>query len=228
MRKSSSILKIFIALCFAYLLVIVLRLDDIAMYLKPLLLPFLLYTVYVHKMFETKKLLLTALFFSWLGDCVLLFSDQGDIYFIIGLVLFLIAHFFYIVLFTKQKSQPLLQNKSGFWLGFLVVSLYLIGLMAVLLPKLGELKLPVIIYALTISIMLLSALKGWFVWKKEAKYFILIGATLFVLSDSILALDKFYATLPLATFWIMATYLTAQLFLTYGILKMNKKQITLH
>ncbi|MDI9256716.1 lysoplasmalogenase [Flavobacterium sedimenticola] len=228
MRKSNGILKIFIAFCLGYLLVIALRLEDIAMYLKPLLLPFLLYTVYIHKIFETKKLLLTALFFSWLGDCVLLFSDQGDLYFIIGLVLFLIAHFFYILLFTKQKSQPLLRNKSGFWLGFVAVSAYLFGFLALLLPKLGKLKLPVIIYALTISIMLLSALKGWLRWKKESKYFILIGAALFVLSDSILAVDKFYVTVPLATFWIMTTYLTAQLLLTYGILKMNKKQITLH
>ena len=61
------------------------------------LVPILLVAVYFSEGFTTKKVLLTALTFSWIGDVVLLFASKGEIYFILGLVAFLISHVFYIV-----------------------------------------------------------------------------------------------------------------------------------
>lgn len=52
----------------------------------------------------------------------------------------------------------------------------------------------------------------------------LLGAAFFVTSDSILAINKFHAQIPLASFWIMITYLIAQFCITDGILKLNQKQ----
>ena len=96
--------------------------------------------------------------------------------------------------------------------------------MLLLLPNLGELMLPVFAYAMIISIMLLFALKGFLNWQKPANSYILIGAIIFVASDSILALNKFYATLQYSSFLIMLTYLTAQYLIVIGILKLNKKK----
>jgi uncharacterized membrane protein YhhN len=59
-----------------------------------------------------------------------------------------------------------------------------------LLPSLGDLTIPVFIYALVISTMLLFAFA--LMWKKPANWYILIGAVIFVSSDSILAFNKFY------------------------------------
>ena len=67
------------------------------------------------------------------------------------------------------------------------------------------------------------ALKGAFNWEGNSKYCVFIGAIFFVTSDSILAIDKFHEPIPLASFWIMITYLIAQFCITDGILKLNKK-----
>ena len=228
MRKSISLLKVFIAFSLVYLLIVLFELDDIARYIKPLLLPLLLYAVQIHKPFETKNLLLISLLFSWLGDCVLLFADQDELYFIIGLALFLVAHLFLVFLFIDQKRETFQQKNSKFSIGIGLIAIYLIGMLLLLIPGLGDLKLPVTLYAIVISIMLSLALRGIYHWEKESKHIVFIGAISFVISDSILAIDKFYTGISKDTFWVMLTYLIAQFCITYGILKLNKKQIALH
>jgi len=222
MINSQNLLRGFIAIGIIYCVLLIAGFDSITYYMKPFLLPFLFYSVVKDTGFKTKKWLLAALLFSWVGDCFLLFTEQGQLYFILGLVAFLIAHIFLIVLFTKQKSDNQSFRKGLFWLGVAVATLYLVSILSLLLPSLGDLTFPVIIYALTITIMLKTALKGIFDWKQNSKYIVLIGAAFFVTSDSILAINKFHAPLPLASFWIMLTYLMAQFFITDGIVKLNK------
>ena len=222
--KSNIILKSFIGFSLVYLLIIVFKREDIVWFLKPFLLPFLIVAVYLNEKFTTKKILLTALTLSWIGDIILMFTDKGEFYFIAGLVAFLLSHISYITLFNKQLKIYLKKSKIIFWVGVTTIAFYLIVMMLILLPSLGDLKIPVFVYALTISIMLLFALKGFMNWHKPASLYILIGATIFVASDSILAFDKFYAPLQYSSFLIMATYLTAQYMIVIGILKLNKKK----
>lgn len=221
--KSSTVFKSFIAFSFVYLLMLLLGQDEQAWYLKPLLIPFLLLAVYFNEKFDTKNFLLVALTMSWIGDVILLFADKGELYFILGLIAFLFSHICYIILFSKQLKIYLKKSKIIFWTGVTAISIYLIVMMLILLPSLGDLKIPVFIYALTISIMLLFALKGFFNWHKPASIPILIGAFIFVISDSILAFDKFYAPIQYSSLLIMATYITAQYFIVMGILELNKK-----
>ena len=222
--KKDLILKSFIGLSFIYLVILVFDRDDLVWFLKPFLLPFLILAVYVHEKFSTKKILITALTLSWIGDIILMFADKGELYFIAGLVAFLLSHISYITLFNKQLKIYLKKSKVIFWVGVTTIAFYLIVMMLILLPSLGDLKIPVFVYALTISIMLLFALKGFLNWQKPANSYILIGAAIFVASDSILAFDKFYAPLQCSSFLIMATYLTAQYFIVIGILELNKKK----
>ncbi|MFV8270041.1 lysoplasmalogenase [Flavobacterium sp. GT2N3] len=221
--KSNLILKNFIGFSLVYLLIILFGSEEIAWFLKPFLMPFLILAVYVHERFITKKILLTALTLSWIGDVILLIPDQGEIYFTAGLIAFLFSHISYIILFSKQLKIYLKKSKIIFWVGFTAITFYLIVMVLILLPSLGNLKIPVFVYALTISIMLLFALKGFLNWQKPARIYILIGALIFAASDSILAFDKFYAPLQNSSFLIMATYLTAQYLIVTGILKLNKK-----
>ncbi|WP_394758762.1 lysoplasmalogenase [Flavobacterium sp.] len=205
-----------------YLSLILFGQDAIAWYFKPILLPFLIFTTYKSEDFSTKKWLLMALLFSWIGDIILMFADKGELYFIFGLVSFLIAHILFIVLFIKQKTE----NKSTnnlFWLGVVTVLIYLASMLSLLFPKLGELKIPVSIYALTISVMLVMSIKGYFSWQKPNNTLILIGAIFFVTSDSFLAINKFYNPIPSSNFIIMITYIVAQYYITSGILKLNKE-----
>jgi uncharacterized membrane protein YhhN len=222
--KSTIILKSFIGFSLVYLLIILFEKEEIAWFLKPLLLPFLILAVYINERFNTKNILLTALTLSWIGDIILMFADKGELYFIAGLIAFLLSHISYIILFSKQLRIYIKKSKIIYWIGVTAIALYLIVMMLILLPSLGDLKAPVFVYALTISIMLLFALKGFLNWQKPASIYILIGAIIFVASDSILAFDKFYAPLKYSSFLIMVTYLIAQYLIVTGILKLNKKK----
>jgi uncharacterized membrane protein YhhN len=222
----NTALQFYVGFSFAYLAIILFGREDIAWFLKPLLLPFLLFTVYRSVSFPTRKMLLTALAFSWIGDIILMFTDKGELYFIFGLVLFLISHVFYIALFLKQKSHTKAAAKPISLASCLIVLVYLKSMLSLLFPTLGPLKVPVAVYAVTISIMLIAALRGYFNWNNSAKYFVLFGAVLFVVSDSLLAIDKFHSALPAASLSIMSTYLAAQFFISIGILKLNSAIIS--
>jgi uncharacterized membrane protein YhhN len=206
-----------------YLILTVFKLDDITWYMKPFLIPFLILAVIKKEFFQTKKWLLLALLFSWIGDVILLFSERDELFFIFGLLFFLVAHILFIILFVKQPSVINHKNSNWFWFGLGIIALYLFGMLSLLIPKLGSLTIPVSVYASTISIMLIEALKGIFNWKGDARKTVLVGAFFFVVSDSILAINKFYCLLPMVSFTIMSTYLIAQYCITAGILKLNEK-----
>lgn len=218
----SNYLKIFAGISAFYLIHLFIGQDEIAWYLKPILLPFLILEAYSSEKFKTKNLLLSALIFSWIGDIILMFADKSELYFIFGLVSFLIAHIIFIVLFTKQEKENTSTNKL-FWAGLVIVGIYLFGMLSLLYPSLGDLKIPVTVYAITISTMLLMAIKGYFNWNKPNNLTILLGAIIFVSSDSILAINKFHSALPQSGFLIMITYIVAQFLITKGILNLNKK-----
>ncbi|MEO8235293.1 MAG: lysoplasmalogenase [Flavobacterium sp.] len=221
----SRLLNYFLAISTCYLLLIIFGQDNIAWYFKPFLLPFLILVAYKSDLFATKKWLLFALIFSWIGDVILMFADKGELYFILGLVCFLIAHILFIVLFIKQKTEDNYIKNWRFWLGFLAVIVYLGCMLSLLFPKLGDLKIPVSVYAFTISLMLVMATKGYFSWQKPMNLLILIGALFFITSDSLLAINKFYNPILSANFIIMFTYIVAQYCITAGILRLNKKDL---
>lgn len=216
----NKFLNYFVGISAFYLLLIAIGKEDLAWFFKPLLLPGLLLATNSYNSFPTKKWLLLALGFSWLGDIILMFADKGELFFIFGLVSFLIAHILFIVLFIKQDTQ-FSPNKLLFGLGILAVAGYLYTMLTLLIPSLGELKIPVSVYAFVISLMLIMAIRGSLTWIRPMNILILNGAIAFVTSDSILAIDKFYNPLPNASLLIMSTYIIAQFLITLGILKLN-------
>ena len=79
---------------------------------------------------------------------------------------------------------------------------------------LGDLKIPVTVYTSVIMIMGISALFR----KADGANLVLIGAILFICSDSLLALNKFYHGFEAADFWVMLTYILAQYFIVSGMI----------
>ncbi|HCF04122.1 lysoplasmalogenase [Flavobacterium sp.] len=222
--KNKLYLSVYIGFSIFYLLITAFDQEDIARILKPFLLPILVFAVASSAHFGTKKILITALTFSWIGDVILLFADKGEIYFIFGLVAFLVSHVFYIVLFSKQTISKTISNKLSFGAGIGLILLYFFGMITTLGPKLGSLTIPVVIYAVVISTMLFYALKGSFQWNTIPYQSVFIGAVFFICSDSILAFNKFDQPIPYASFLIMITYLAAQFCIVWGILKLNQKK----
>jgi uncharacterized membrane protein YhhN len=223
--RNATFFNIYIVFSILYLIVIFLGYQNLDLFIKPILIPLLGFGVYFHRKFPTKNILLTALLFSWIGDVILLFADIAEIYFILGLVAFLIAHISYSVLFNQQNTVAIHINKILFIIGSVIIGLYLIGMVSVLMPNLGELKVPVIVYASVISIMLLFAFNGYLIWKKNGALCIFLGALVFVISDSILAMNKFHSPIERSSFFIMLTYLVAQYLIVVGVLKMNPKKV---
>ncbi len=184
-------------------------------FLKPILVPLLLLSV-VPLSFDGKLKLILALVFSTLGDIFLLF--KGELFFMLGLGSFLIAHVWYIVLFVNRLKG---KGNTKQLLPLLVpVAIYL-GVFLGLLwnqPKMEPMRIPVVVYALVISTMLLYAGR-LFLANEIGKVQLLVGALFFVASDSCLAWNLFHSEIPHASLIVMSTYLIAQMLLTWGISK---------
>ena len=81
--------------------------------------------------------------------------------------------------------------------------------------------IPVMIYMIVILAMATSAFVRKGIVNKYSYNFVFIGAIFFMISDSILALNKFYEAIPLANILIMTTYALAQYLIVIGILKLS-------
>lgn len=160
--------------------------------------------------YRSRNLIFAALIFSWWGDVLLLFNEM----FIEGLISFLTAHILYIIFFLLVKPKPRLNFKTLIFM--LMVIVYAIGLVWFNAPHLGEMKIPVIVYAAVISIMLLSAILAFGLNGTQAGRLCVSGAVLFVFSDSLLAVEKFYMDFPGSSVLIMLTYGCAQWMIVEG------------
>ncbi|MEO6346289.1 MAG: lysoplasmalogenase [Aquaticitalea sp.] len=159
-----------------------------------------------------RNLTLLALGFSLLGDVFLMFVDHSPKYFMFGLVAFLLAHIMYILVFLKHrnpKKRPLL------FLVFLLI--YASGLFLLLKNGLGEMLVPVLIYMLVILAMAMTTFLREGKVSKTNYAFVTLGAILFLVSDSLLAINKFYESFEIANILIMLTYGLAQYFIVFGI-----------
>lgn len=163
-----------------------------------------------------KKWIIFALFFSWLGDVLLMFHDDHSLFFLLGLSSFLIAHIFYIIFFHFVRIREMIKSR---WYLLMIVALYYAIIIAILSPYLGDMKLPVRIYAVVISFMFLLAMHMLFIKNKTTGLWVMAGALLFVISDSLLAFNKFYQPFEMAGLFVMSTYGLAQLFLTEGAIR---------
>lgn len=163
---------------------------------------------------KTKILTLIALIFSLAGDVLLMFDDQLPVFFIAGLVAFLLAHVFYIVIFWSERNSKI--NPFGF---IVILAMYTIGLFYLLITNLGDLLIPVVFYVIVILMMAVTAFLRQKKVSKISFIFVFLGAILFVISDSILAVNKFYLPIRFSNISIMLTYALAQYFIVLGLLK---------
>lgn len=224
--KSSHFFKAYLLYGICYLGILIFAENkEFSFFFKPFLMLPLFLAIFFQTNFPTKKMLLSAIFFSWVGDVTLIFSNVHQMYFIGGLLAFLTAHILYILIFQKEKNAlPTTPLASFQWLGFGLIALFCVILLSLLLPNIKEIKIPVCIYACTICSMLAMALSAVKVWKSPANYWILGGAATFVISDSILAFNRFYPDIHISNpaLWVMITYLAAQFLIVRGVVKLHQ------
>ncbi|HEY0049079.1 MAG TPA: lysoplasmalogenase [Pyrinomonadaceae bacterium] len=147
-----------------------------------------------------RRAILAGFVFSLVGDTFLINAQN----FVFGLASFLVAHFCYVAAFYKAGAGKLKPVS---------LSAYPVGLAIFMLVSGGvpeNLKIAVGVYALAISTMLGAALNFYLTQKTPTALFALAGAAFFVLSDALLAYNKFNEEIFLAKLLILSTYFFAQ------------------
>jgi len=186
---------------------------------KPLLMPLLVIYLLLQTKTKNSNLkvwIFLALFFSWAGDIFLLFEEERPNFFLFGLSAFFIAQVFYIVFFHNIRMREYIRGNA---LLLLLVIVYYSILISVLSPYLGNMKLPVRIYGVVLSFMVMLAMHTMLGKNKRAAVWMMTGAILFVASDSLLAFNKFFSAFNYSGLIVMLTYGLAQLFITEGAVR---------
>jgi len=185
-------------------------------YTKPMLMPALLFYVYVTASGHvTLKVLLLCLgiVFSFLGDLALM--RETDLYFMLGIGAFLLAQLTYAGVYVVASfKKPELKLTP-----LLPILTYTMFFMVIIYPNLpGDMNIPVIIYGLAITVMASMARLRAGLTSEDSYQWVMMGSLLFVVSDSLIAFDKYYRSLRYDDEWIMGTYIVAQLLIAMGIM----------
>ena len=155
-----------------------------------------------------RTLIVAGIVFSLAGDIFLMLPRNT---FVFGLLSFLIAHLFYIAAYRAV---------SGFhftWWLALPYLLYGCFMLFLLWPHVGNLRIPVIIYAAVLMLMGWQAAEQWWQVRDTSMLLAMVGAMLFVLSDTTLALNKFRGPVPHRDLIIMSTYYGAQFLIAWSV-----------
>jgi uncharacterized membrane protein YhhN len=152
-----------------------------------------------------------SLLFSSLGDVFL--GLDADKLFVYGLGSFLIAHLLYVALFVRNRPKPLTAS-LGQRLLVAVLILYSAAMLVWLWPSLGSLAPPVALYLSAITVMGVTATLAGLQTR-----WIIVGALLFILSDSMIAIGKFKTPVPYGDHLVWGTYYAGQLLIAVGFLR---------
>ena len=146
-----------------------------------------------------RRWLRLGLWLSLGGDVALLWPQQG---FLPGLISFLLAHLAFI---RSMTARSRLGSPPGPFIGYFGLAALLLGL--VLWPGLpADLRVPVIVYVAVLVAMAGQGAAWWLQQRSRAAGWAALGGAAFLVSDSLIAIDRFAGAVPLATVWIHSLY----------------------
>lgn len=156
---------------------------------------------------------------SLAGDVLLMISL--DRFFLMGLIVFLMAHVAYIIGFNIPLPALSLWGIAFAVMVSLGGARVIRRIVAALASKgQARMRTPIIVYSMVISIMLLSAMLKLMdiSWGAGAAALVSVGAFLFYLSDIILAWNKFVAPIQHGRIYNIAAYHLGQIMLIAGVI----------
>ena len=228
MKNSSQILSIaYVVIALAEIYSRYVDNEMLHLVAKPLLLIVLL--AYFHVSLggisnKITKLITWGLTFSWIGDVLLMFESRDPLFFMGGLGAFLTTHVLYILAFKASvedsgksifKTRPIAIFPFILIGGFFYYSLF---------PNLAELRLPVFVYTGVIVTMVIFALNRIGSVNIASFRLVYYGAIIFMMSDLLLAINKFLMPFEYAGVYIIGTYILAQGLIVGGVLVENVKE----
>ena len=173
--------------------------------------------------FKDKTLFIYSMIFALLGDTFLMFQTQNSLFFMLGLGAFLLMQIGYSIFFNREiefKKSFLIQKP--YWI--IPVIVYALMLYKIVSENAGGLKGAILAYTICIATMMLSAINRFEQVTKNSFWWIFLGALFFLISDSVLAVNKFANPVPFAGFWIMSTYTLAQYLIVRGVVFNAKRK----
>jgi len=197
---------------------IIFKIESLTFIFKPFILLALLF-LYSQSVEFRNKWYAMALIFCFFGDVFLLYS--GENVFKFGLGFFLIAHLLFIAVVAKRIK------KVNFLNGFISIipfGIVLSLLLFLLKDFLKDLFIPVLVYGVVICIFGAVSLIDFLNTKSRNSLLMFFGALVFIVSDAVLAINKFYYAALVLQVAVMVTYISAQyLIYTAMVLDENKK-----
>lgn len=160
-----------------------------------------------------------GLLFSWFGDIALMFQQLDEFFFLVGLGAFLVAQLCYTIAFANNLLFGDARWSPMAWA--LVLGLLLYGTVfgLVLIPRVDQaVQMPVTVYAVAITCMGVAAALRHRRTYPRSFLLVLLGALLFITSDSLLAVNRFLYPLSHAPWSVMLTYAAAQYLIVSGCL----------
>ncbi len=155
-----------------------------------------------------KTFVLAGLGCSLAGDVFLMFPEN---WFRAGLASFLAAHLCYILAFKPPPGEPV---STAVLLPFVIYGLLVFLMLA---PFLKGLKMPVFVYTAAITVMAWLAANRFIELGGPKTLMAFAGALLFLVSDSVLAYDRFARKFARARLIVLATYLPAQILIALSV-----------
>lgn len=161
-------------------------------------------------------LLLAAIVFSMAGDVFLMLDGQLQTgLFIPGLVSFLLAHVCYVALF--KFDMPWFADHRALLLVAAIGAAMYVFLWTHGLP--AALRLPVAAYVGVIALMAAQAWGRYQLLQSRPALLTALGASFFMLSDSILAINRFVQPLPWSSVSVLGSYYAAQALIVWGCVR---------
>jgi len=162
------------------------------------------------------RLLGGALALASLGDFLLGVRRLGKLdansLFLFGLASFLAAHLVYILMFRKYRALVWWKPGPARVGGVVIILIAVAVMLGMLRQSLGSMLVPVVVYALALSAMGISAMLADLGSPLAA-----VGALLFISSDAMLAVNKFRQPFPRSEPLIWITYYLAQFLIVRGV-----------
>lgn len=163
------------------------------------------------------RVILVGLVFGAIGDIALL--GRSSRAFLAGLVAFLIGHLAYVAAVAVLVSPGDWLSGDGA-IAFAALPVVAGGIaLRWLWPKLGTMRVPVIVYVIAIVTMVVAALAVWrtHALPKPQRTWLLFGAVLFFISDLAVARDKFVAKGFANRMWGLPAYFAGQLMIAWSL-----------
>lgn len=149
-----------------------------------------------------RRWVVIGLLWSTLGDVLLMLPWD---WFLQGLLAFLVAHLAYLLAFARRA-------RLGARLApFALYALVAAAILAWLWPGIpAQMRIPVVVYVAALGSMAAQAAAIWMIRRDAPSACAAIGAALFLLSDSLIAINRFGEPFEASRLLVLATYWAAQ------------------